>query len=176
MVSKLKQLKNSESGIAHLALMLVIVAGVGVVGFVGYNIWQKNSSSAASSGIVVSKCSSKGFSSKSQTTLRLNGTTDKGYVRVYYKGSSNKTDWCAVTVKTGTSGSKTPTYVSIKAADGTGYAKNSGNYYSNTSGVIVYDDKCVKVYGHIEYKKKRYKTKGTSVQICKASGSGVYFP
>lgn len=43
------KLKNSQSGIAHLGLILVIAAVISVVGFVGYNVWQKNSSSAATS-------------------------------------------------------------------------------------------------------------------------------
>lgn len=45
--SQLSQLRRNQAGIAHLGLIAVVVAAISIIGFVGYNIYQKNSSSAA---------------------------------------------------------------------------------------------------------------------------------
>ena len=53
----IQKLKASESGIAHLLLLLVVVGSLSAVGFIGYNVYKGNSSSASSSNSTIRSCS-----------------------------------------------------------------------------------------------------------------------
>ncbi len=140
MVQKLKLLKKSESGIAHLALLLVIVGALSAVGFVGYNLYQKNSSNA--SGVVNASMCGKGYKYLTSTKISKYGSS-----YIYVKGQGLSSDWCAFTVRQGDAyGVKGYTRVEM------GSASDAGNFKYYAGPVKVSNRSQVYMSVRVDYK------------------------